>query len=393
MPDYKKLKDEFSSYVTEVRRYLHAHPELSHEEKETSLYLQRELAKDGIPFRTCGKRFPWGILAEIRGGTAGKTVLLRSDMDALPIEEKTGLPFASEAKGVMHACCHDTHMAMLLTAARMLNRVKDELRGTVRILFEPSEETGEGAADMLEGGCAEGVDFAWSMHAWPALPAGHVSIEDGPRMGATDEFRVDVKGLPGHAAAPHLSVDATLAAASIATALQTIVSREVHPASTVVVTIGQLHSGTRWNVVSGDAFLDGTIRCFREKDRKTAQDGITRISESIARAHGCTAKSSFRWAADAVVNDPSVSAAAREAATEVLGADALATTPATLVGEDFAVIMDRVPSAFGLFGTGRTDGGTSYPLHNERCSPDESGLIQGALLHTAVAFRLLNGKA
>lgn len=314
MLDIEKLKTEYEPYVIRMRRYFHAHPELSGKELKTSAAIRAELDADGIEWRSCGKSLPQGTLGTIKGDLPGKTILLRSDIDALPITEATGLPFASENPGVMHACGHDNHIAMLLTAAKILAANRHELRGTVKVLFQPSEEVGIGALDMIEDGALEGVDAAFGMHVWPELASGRVSLEPGPRMASTDRFRIDIQGKGGHAAAPHLCVDATPAAAFLAVNLQTLVSRSISPASSAVLTIGSLHSGSRWNVTSGSAYLEGTVRCFDEETRKTIREGMKRMADRVAAAHGCTAETTYTWLSDAVINDPAITAVAAGAA-------------------------------------------------------------------------------
>ena len=390
MLDIEKLKTEYEPYVIRMRRYFHAHPELSGKELKTSAAIRAELDADGIEWRSCGKSLPQGTLGTIKGDLPGKTILLRSDIDALPITEATGLPFASENPGVMHACGHDNHIAMLLTAAKILAANRHELRGTVKVLFQPSEEVGIGALDMIEDGALEGVDAAFGMHVWPELASGRVSLEPGPRMASTDRFRIDIQGKGGHAAAPHLCVDATPAAAFLAVNLQTLVSRSISPASSAVLTIGSLHSGSRWNVTSGSAYLEGTVRCFDEETRKTIREGMKRMADRVAAAHGCTAETTYTWLSDAVINDPAITAVAAGATAEVLGPDGLASVPPTLVGEDFAVIMHRVPSAFGFFGIRNEAVKAAFPLHTDRCTSDESGLIGGALIFVKTAYNFLN---
>lgn len=390
MLDIEKLKTEYEPYVIRMRRYFHAHPELSGKELKTSAAIRAELDADGIEWRSCGKSLPQGTLGTIKGDLPGKTILLRSDIDALPITEATGLPFASENPGVMHACGHDNHIAMLLTAAKILAANRHELRGTVKVLFQPSEEVGIGALDMIEDGALEGVDAAFGMHVWPELASGRVSLEPGPRMASTDRFRIDIQGKGGHAAAPHLCVDATPAAAFLAVNLQTLVSRSISPASSAVLTIGSLHSGSRWNVTSGSAYLEGTVRCFDEETRKTIREGMKRMADRVAAAHGCTAETTYTWLSDAVINDPAITAVAAGAAAEVLGPDGLASVSPTLVGEDFAVIMHRVPSAFGFFGIRNEAVKAAFPLHTDRCTSDESGLIGGALIFVKTAYNFLN---
>lgn len=244
-----------ADFLIGMRRRIHAHPELSGREFETAALVREELTKAGIEWRPCGLQT--GTLAEIRGAKPGRTVLLRADMDALPVTETTGASFASCNPGVMHACGHDCHTAMLLTAALVLQETREEWGGVVRLAFQPAEESGEGALSMIAQGALEGVYACFAMHVWSDVPAGRIGLISGPCMAGTDRFEIDVKGVGGHAAQPEHCVDALVAGAAIVDGLQTLVSREVSPVDTAVVTIGTFNSGTRWNVIAGEARLTG----------------------------------------------------------------------------------------------------------------------------------------
>ena len=251
----KEVAEKYSDYQVEMRRWFHNNAEVSEKEYETAKKIREELDKMGVEWEHCG--LETSTLATIKGAKPGKTVLLRGDIDALSVTEETGLPFASKTKGVMHACGHDCHISMLLTAARILNDMKDELCGTVKLAWQSSEEVATGAKAMVEDGALDGVDACFAMHVWGNVPAGHISCDAGPRMGAARMFEIDVQGNSGHGAQPDLAVDAIVAGSAIVGSLQTIVSRKLAPAEPAVVTVGTFNAGERWNVIAGSAKLTG----------------------------------------------------------------------------------------------------------------------------------------
>ena len=265
-------------YIIEQRRWFHQHPEVSEQEFESCKRIRAELDKMGVEWRPCG--LETGTLATIKGAKPGKTILLRGDMDGLTVQEETGLEYASEVPGVMHACGHDCHMSMLLTAARILNEVKDDLCGTVRLAFQPAEEVATGARSMIAQGALDGVDACFAQHVWAEVEAGKISIEAGPRMAAADWFLIDIQGKGSHGAAPHQGIDAATASAAMVEAIQTIVSREVDPNQPAVMTVGVVNVGTRWNVVPEYSHIEGTARCFDPGVRQLLEDAL-----QIGRAH------------------------------------------------------------------------------------------------------------
>ena len=389
--DFESLASRLEPRILQARRLFHAHPELSGKETGTAARIRALLDEAGIAWRPCGKTLP-GTLAEVKGGRPGRTFLLRADMDALPVLEKTGLPFASEATGVMHACGHDCHMAMLYGAALMAREIAPEIPGAIRFAFQPSEENGAGAPDMIADGAMQGVDAAFGMHVWPDLPAGEVSIEPGGRMASVDRFRIVVTGVGGHAAMPHLCKDPAPAAASIVTALQTIVSREASPFENALVTVGTISSGTRWNVIAGSAEITGTVRTFSEAARQRIERSMRRIAERAAGAFGCCAEVAYDRLSDPVINDEGIAAAARKAALAVPGL-ALASYPPTLVGEDFGFYCNQAPAAFAFFGVADPAcPGKACPLHSDRCMPYEPALVKGSLLLLACALERLKAQ-
>lgn len=387
--DIKALEEKFTPYQIEMRRYFHAHPEPSMKEFKTAEKIREELTAAGIEWKPCGKS-GLGTLATIKGGRPGrKTFLNRADIDGLSVTEKTGLPFASQNPGFMHACGHDCHISMLLTAAHIFNEVKDEIPGTVKLIFQPAEETALGAPDMIEGGALEGVDAMFGMHVWSELPAGKFSLEAGGRMGATDLFHIAITGKSGHAALPHHCVDATPAMAATILNLQTIVSRNANPIRPIVVTVGQAVSGSRWNVISGAATIDGTVRTLDNATRDMAEASLKRIAADTAAAFGCKAEVKYDRLCDVVDNNPEIAEIGREAAKKVLGADCIAHDDPTMGGEDFGFYCSKVPAAFGLFGIRNEACGACYPQHSDHYTVDESALIKGALLHVQTALDYL----
>ena len=391
--DIKALEEKFTPYQIEMRRYFHAHPEPSMKEFETAKKIREELTKHGIEWRVCGKS-KLGTLAVIRGGRPGsKTFLNRADIDALSVTEKTGLPFASQNPGFMHACGHDCHISMGLTAARIFNEIRDEIPGTVKIIFQPAEEIAQGALDMIADGVLDGVDAMFGMHVWSELPAGKISLEAGGRMGAADQFRIEITGRSGHAALPQKCADATPAMAATILSLQTIVSRNCNPIRPLVVTVGQAASGTRWNVISGSATIDGTVRTLDDETRGMAEAAMKRIAEETAAAYGCTATVKYDRLVDVVMNNPEIAAIGRGAAQKILGEDCVVRDDPTMGGEDFGFYCSKVPAAFALFGIRNEACKACYPQHSDHYTVDESELIKGALLHVQTALDFLEKNA
>jgi amidohydrolase len=382
--ELKEVAEKYRDYITEKRRWFHAHPEVSGKEYNTSSAIKKELDDAGIPWRPCG--LETGVLATIEGARPGRTVLIRGDIDALTVKEETGLDYASENEGVMHACGHDSHIAMLLGAARILNDLKSELCGTVKLAFQPAEETAQGAKSMIEQGALDGVDGCFGMHIWSGIPAGKISIEPGPRMASGDEFKIDVQGKGGHGAAPHLCVDAAIVSSAIVGNLQTIVSREIDPVDPAVLTVGVMQVGTRWNVVSEYGHLEGTTRCFSREVRERFPEMMERIVTDTAKTFRAEAKLDYIWLVPPTINEETVTEIARQSAVKVMGGDAPIVCPKTAGGEDFAFFLEKVPGAIALLGAGSEACGAVWPQHSGKFRIDESVLISGAMLHAQVAM-------
>ncbi len=380
----EQLKDEIISW----RRQIHACPEIGWETSETGKLAAAELEKLGIEVtRVAGT----GVLGVLRGREAGKTVALRADMDALPITEATDVPYKSKNPGAMHACGHDGHTAMLLGAAKILSGMRDSLRGTVKFIFQPSEEIGGGALGFIEAGAVKDVDAILACHLWPDLPSGKVSLVAGPRMAAADKFFITVKGKAGHGSMPHLGVDAILAAAAITMNLQSVVSREVAPLEPAVVTIGRFTGGTTWNITCDNVELEGTTRCFNRDIHKNFPATIERIITSTAASYRAQV-ADFRYIriSPPTINDPLVAKVGAEALTKLYGAGTHSELEKVMGGEDFAYFQELIPGAMAFIGTGNKAKQTDNPLHTGRFNIDEDVLPTGAALHAQFALDFLS---
>ena len=392
----RNLGRALESYVIERRRFFHAHPEPSLHEHATTEAIARELAEAGIPFE---RPLETGVVATLRGtapdaylsnGMPRRRVLLRADIDALPVEERTGAAYASQNPGFMHACGHDCHIAMLLGALKLLAQITDELHGEVRAVFQPSEENGQGARMMIDAGVCDGVDEAFALHVWSEVDAGLVSCEEGPRMANVDWFRIDVTGASSHGAIPQRGADAAVAAAAILTNLQTIVSRELSPFEPAVVTVGELHAGTARNVIAGSAYLAGTVRTYGEQAHQKAPELIARIAADTASALGTTAElTEYTVAHPAVINDPACAKRCRTAVLSVLGPQAVGSYEGTLSGEDFSLYQRMVPGVLAFLGTRNPDIGATYAQHSCYYTVDESVLTKGTMLAAQYALDAL----
>jgi len=339
--------EELANRLVEYRRHLHQYPELSGEERKTTAKLQEWLAEAGI--QTVDYGLATGVIADIGEGNNGPIIALRADIDALPIQEETGLPYASRNQGKMHACGHDFHTAALLGAAILLKNKESELQGKVRLIFQPAEEKAVGALQVIESGALEGVKAILGLHNKPDLPVGTIGIKEGPLMAAADGFVLEVKGQGTHAAVPEVGVDPIVAASQIVTSLQSIVSRNLSSLQQAVVSVTRFHSGTSWNVIPENAVLDGTIRTFEEDARATVRERFEQIVEGVSAAY--QVKTQLRWiqGPPAVRNDNRLAALARET-TAALGLTAV--EPAqSLAGEDFAYYQKKVPGLFLFVGT------------------------------------------
>lgn len=434
----QELAARIEPYLIEKRRFFHAHPELSGEEVNTTAAIAQELDAMGIEYalpndfipgpapaqytesenlaslKEAGKAFvrqgveaqggstissQSGLIVTIRGeapdaydeqGRPKHRIVLRSDIDALPILEQTGASYASKNEGVMHACGHDCHIAMMLGAIRLLNELRDQLRGEVRIIFQPAEEISIGSRRMIAAGALDGVETIYGAHIWSEVEAGTVSIESGPRMANTDWFRVDISGSSAHGAMPHKGVDAIVVGAAIIEALQVVVSRDVSPFYPVVLTIGEFHGGVARNVMAGTSYLTGTVRSFDPKVREFLRERMEFMVHHVARSY--SAKADFEWQSgnSVLINDKKCAKRAIKSAVKVLGEDALAKYEGTLSGEDFSEYLRVVPGVFVFVGGKNPEKGADHPQHSCYYEVDESVLVSGVKLAAQYAFDFLN---
>ena len=375
-----------------TRRDLHAHPELAFEEHRTSALVAEKLKALGIEHRTgVGKT---GVLATVRGARGGKTVLLRADMDALPIQEESSVPYRSQAPGKMHACGHDCHTSILLGVARRLARERDALSGAVTLAFQPAEEVGGGAEAMIKDGALDPrPDAAFGVHVWQDLDLGIVGVTPGPMMAAVDEFSVTVTGKGAHAAMPHLGIDPVACLAHVVTALQTIASRGVSPLEAVVVSVTQLRAGSAFNIIPESAWMNGTVRVFDEKVWASLPERFERIVRGVCDALGCRAEIRYHRSNRPTVNDPRMAAVARAAAVEVVGVANVTDDVRTMGGEDFSAFLARVPGCFIAVGSRNREKGLTWDHHHPRFDVDEASLEIGAEVLLRAARRVLESKA
>ncbi|HSL44727.1 MAG TPA: amidohydrolase [Anaerolineales bacterium] len=398
MLDFLQQARELFPYTRSLRRDFHMHPELGFREFRTSGIVARELEELGIEVtKGVGKT---GIVGLLEGAKPGPTLLLRFDMDALPIEEQTGAEYASQTPGVMHACGHDGHTAIGLTVARILNAHRHQLSGTIKFCFQPSEEgtNGEesgGAESMIRDGVLDGpkVDMALALHLWNEEPLGWLGIGSGPMMAGAELFTVRITGKGGHGAIPHAAVDPIIASAQIITALQTIVSRNVAPLETAVVSVTNVHSGTAFNVIPHDATLEGTIRTFDSGVRQKVLERFEQIVRGTAGALGCQAEVMVKRITPPLVNDESISETVQETSRRILPESDLRTASYLTMGaEDAAFLLEKVNGCFFFVGSANKERNLNFGHHHPRFDFDEEALIRGSALMAAAAVDVLHMK-
>lgn len=351
--NFKAMAEENESWIIEQRRYFHAHPELSFAEKNTTQQIGKLLEEMGLtPHYYPDYNGLWAMLEGGKASTGTKTVALRADIDALPVEEHTGLSFCSQTPGVMHACGHDCHIAMLLGGIRMLMARREDLKGNVKIIFQAAEESCHGAQYYIEHGFLDNVDAIYGTHIWGELDAPFMNFEPGPRMASCDNFRIEIEGVSAHGSTPHQGVDAILTAAYIITEIQAVVSRMNDPLNPLVVTVGRITGGQRFNILADKVILEGTTRTHAPEMRQKTEPLLRRIVENTADSMGAKATLTFEYFPAPIINDhEDLVQIARNAATKMYGPDALKPFPKMMISEDFAYYMEKVPGVFGLVGS------------------------------------------
>ena len=389
--DIKEKAENIKDYIIEMRRHFHQNPELSLEEFETTKKIVNELEKMSIEVSTF-KDGLTGCIGTIKGAKEGKTLLLRADIDALSVHEKTNLEFASRVDGKMHACGHDCHAAMLLGVAKILSEMKDKFSGNIKLFFQAAEEIGLGAKLSIEQGVMDNVDACYGVHVTPRFESPKINMQYGERMAATDVFKLTVEGTSSHGSSPHLGHDAIVASAAIITALQTIVSRINNPLKPAVVTIGTIKGGQRFNIIANEVIMEGNIRTFDEIFRKEIETHIREIAESVAKAHSCTAKLEYRYGTGVVLNkDKNLVDIAQNAVKKLYGEDSLVEMEKITGGEDFSLLMEKAPGIFGYIGTRNPKVPGSEKINHHECfTVDEDALIRGTAVAVQFALDYLN---
>ncbi|MGO4544761.1 amidohydrolase [Paenibacillus sp. 2TAB23] len=389
---FEQLPDWVEDQVIAWRRYLHQHPELSFHEHETAAFVENTLREmEGL---TISRPTPTSVVAVLKGDQLGPVIAFRADMDALPIHEENTFDFVSSTPGVMHACGHDGHTAMLLAAAKLLTEKRDYLRGEIRFIFQHAEELPPGGAiELVEAGVMDGVDYVFGVHLASLLPVGQIGIRHGEMMASPDNFTIVIKGYGGHAGYPHRAVDVITVGTQLVGHLQHIVSRLTDPLERLVVSVTQFTAGSSHNVIPHSATLKGTVRSFKPSVRQEVPEIIRKMSEGIAALYGATVEVNFVYGYEPVINDEWLTNLVHEAAVEVVGADLVIATPPGMGGEDFSAYQQRVRGTFVNIGAGNEAEGIIFPHHHPKFTIDESSLLTGVKLFLQVADKLLTTKS
>lgn len=381
------LKDE----LIELRRDLHKHPELGFEEHRTSEIVANYLEKCGLNVKRGIAKT--GVVALLKGNTQGPTLLLRADMDALPIQEENEVPYKSINNGVMHACGHDAHMAILLVAAKILSGYRKKIKGNIKFVFQPNEEVG-GAKLMVEEGVLENpqVDAAMALHLWTPLESGTIGVVAGPITATLDVFNLRIKGKGGHTGYPENAVDPIIAAANIIQTIQIIQTREISTLKPTIIMFTKIKSGVKSNIIPGEVSLEGTVRYLYkggEKNEEKLEKGFERIVKAVCKAHRTEYELKFNVENRAVINDPDMTKLVETTAEKVLGNSNRIISYISTAGEDFSEFADRVPSAFYFIGAGSKEE-SHYPHHHPRFNIDEDVMSIGVEMHVRSALEFFN---
>ncbi|TCO70740.1 M20 metallopeptidase family protein [Marinisporobacter balticus] len=393
--EIREITNRYKELMIDYRRDIHAHPELGHDEVRTGRKVADILENLGLEVkRNVGKT---GVVGILKGKKGGKTIALRADMDALPMQEKTGLAYASKHDGVMHACGHDMHTAILLGVAHVMRDLKDQFEGTIKFIFQPAEENNPigGAKGMIEEGVLDDpkVDCMLGLHVWPFLKSGEIGFKEGPMMAASDRIFIKIKGNSAHGATPNEGIDAGIIAAQLMVALQTIVSRNISSLDACVITIGTINGGYRYNVVPDEVVLEGTVRNLNPKVREKLPRMIEELIHGIVGGMG--GKYEFKYVSGypALINDAALSKKIEQSIRNNPKYDFVPITQSALGGEDFAFFAQKVPSVFMWLGCRPEDitAEEFVPIHNPKFNPDEKALQVGLETMTMATLDLLSG--
>jgi amidohydrolase len=386
MINIKELVNDQKDLIINTRRDLHKIPETAYTEKKTATYVTDYLKRERFEVQTGIAKL--GVVGLMKTGKPGPTLMIRADMDALPLSEATGLAFSSTHEGVMHACGHDAHMAMALGAATVLNKIKSELSGNIKFLFQPAEEGPGGARPMIEAGVMENprVDYSIGCHVWPYIPEGTIGLKAGRFMAAMDRFDLKIIGRGGHGAMPHLCVDALDVGIQIVNALQRIVSRHMDPLEPTVITVGSFHAGSAFNVISGEAELSGTTRTFNEDIWASWERRLEKVVRGVCESMGAEFELKFEQGYPPTINDESMIEVVRCCAEKVVGKNRLVEPKPTMGGEDMAYYLQKSKGCFYFLGVGREG---SAPIHNPKFDFNEDILLLGVETHCRIGLDLL----
>ncbi len=378
----QNLKQEMIS----TRRDLHRIPETGFNEVKTSAYVAERLKGLGLEVQTGIATH--GVVGLLKTGKPGPTLMIRADMDALPIAEETGLAFASTHPGCMHACGHDSHMAMALGAAAALCRLQDRIKGNIKFVFQPAEEGPGGAQPMIAAGVMENpaVDYCIGCHLWTERPEGYIGIRPGPFMAAMDRFDLKINGRGGHGAQPHLCVDALEVGTQVVAALQRIVSRQMNPIEPAVVTVGSFHAGTAFNITPAEAVMSGTTRTFNEEIWNEWESRVERVVKGVCESMGAGYELKYTRGYPPTINDAKMAEVVRRCAIQVVGEERVVVPDLTMGGEDMSFFLKRAPGCYYCIGVGREG---AAPLHNPKFDFNEDLMRLGAETHCRVALDLL----
>ena len=387
--NFSKIRLDIRSCQSKLvrwRRQFHIKPELGFQEQATGAFIAQTLTKIGIPHRTGIAKT--GIVATISSPYPGPVLAIRSDMDALPIQEENQVPYCSQNNGIMHACGHDGHMAIALGTAEYLWHHRHDFKGTVKIIFQPAEESPGGAKLMIDEGALKNpdVDAIIGLHLWNNFPLGTVGISGGPLMAAVECFRLDIFGKGGHGAMPERTVDPVVVSAQIVNALQTVVSRSVNPLDSAVVTVGELHAGTGLNVIADKASMSGTVRYFNPNLKGYFGQRIEEIVAGICKTFGATYELNYWWLYPPVINDEKMVDLVRSVATDIIETPAgIISSCQTMAGEDMSFFLQEIPGCYFFLGSANQDKGFTYPHHHPRFDFDETALLMGVEIFVRAA--------
>ncbi len=381
-PEVLKIKNT----IIETRRDLHKHPELSFKEFRTSKIVSEKLEKFGFEVQTnIGKT---GVIGVLKGKYKGKTIAMRADMDALPIQETSDVPYKSINDGIMHACGHDAHVAILLGAAEILSKKINQINGNIKFIFQPAEEGFGGAQYMIDDGAIDDVDEIYGLHVWNYQKAGTVGIKSGPVMAAADKFTISIKGIGGHGAAPQGTVDATIVASYLIQSLQTIVSRNVNPLESTVITIGQINGGNNFNIIADKIILKGTARAYTQKNRNLIKKRMHEMCKGVGQTFGAKIQLNYKDGYPPVINDNNITNNVKKAANKIIP-EGIVSPYLSMGGEDFSYFANKVPGCFFFLGS-LPEGKEimSTPQHCSHYDIDEDVMLIGSSIFIELGLNI-----